>query len=152
MSKTGRKNKDYVMTKIVLLKRNGRKEITTKKQLEKFPIGSAVSFMNKKNIFRLGGFITKFNSDDFIYVGLDFKTRYRVRYEKVLKMWVGNVYMLTNDVVSLTKTTNKKSNFPVKINGIIIYYAKNNYDVLRFKTTDRYKTYMNWCEYFKDRC
>ena len=64
-------------------------------------------------------------------------------------MWVGNVYSVKKDAVSLMQTTKKKSNFPVKIGDNIIYYAKNNFDVERYKCTDKYKMMTIWYSFFR---
>ena len=134
--------------KITMMLENGRKEITTKEELEKYPIGSLISYMNKNNEFKQAGFIYKFSDEYFIYLASDFTTKYRVRYKNVQKMWVGDVYSVTSDLVSLVKADNKKTNFPVKINNIIVYYAKNNFDVVRFKNTGKYKNMIKWVEIF----
>lgn len=126
----------------------GRKEITTKEELEEFPIGSLISYMNKNNIFKTGGFIIKFSDEYFIYIMPDFTTKYRVRYKNVLKMWAGDVYSVKNDIVSIVKSLNKKTNFPVKLDNIVIYYGKNNFDVKRFMNTDKYKNMIKWYEFF----
>jgi hypothetical protein len=144
--------KDLINAKILSFLENGRKEITKKKQLEKYPIGSMISYTTKQNIFRPGGFIDEFEEDGFIYKSPEFdKYRYRVRYNTVAKMWVGDVYKVKNDLVSLVIDGKKPTNFPVKVADIIVYYAKSNHDVRRFKGTDRYKLYMKWCEYFLDK-
>jgi len=141
-------NKSIIKTKISIFLENGRKEITSQKELEKFPIGSLIAYMNNKNEFRNGGFIIKFCDDSFIYINPEFTHKYKVRYKNVQKMWVGNVYKTKNDIVSLVKTSRKKTNFPVVLNNIPIYYAKNNFDVKRFQNTNKYETYIKWIEYF----
>ncbi len=125
--------------KIEVFLENGRKEITTKKQLEKYTIGSLISYMNKSNIFRPGGFIIKFAEEYFIYISPDFKTKYRARYKNIQKMWVGDVYKVKHP-----------TNFEIKVNDIIIYYAKDSYDTRRFKHTDKYKRLIAWNDYFNN--
>ena len=108
MSKTTRKpNKDVIKIKIKKMIRNGRKEITSKEELEEFPIGSLISRMNNNNVFKPCGFITKFSDDHFIYITPDLSNKYRVRYDTVQKMWVGNPFKCTNDIVSIVKTKQK---------------------------------------------
>ncbi|BCS83766.1 hypothetical protein QLL95_gp0357 [Cotonvirus japonicus] len=152
------KNKAAFAVKISNLLEYGRKEITlhnknqilsaSKQEFEKFPIGSLVSYMNIKNEFKQGGFIIKFSDDYFIFITLDFKTKYRVKYANVLTLWVGDVYHLSNDLMSLKKTSQNKTNFPVKIGKSIVYYGKNNFDKNRFLNTEKYKRMNDWYNYF----
>jgi len=134
------KNKAVTAVKISNLIKDGRTEITTKKQLEKYPIGSAISYLNIDNVFRSGGFITKFSTDYFIYVLPDFKTRYRARYSHMQKMWIKNT--------TIVPATKKKTNFPVKINDIVVYYGIDNFDAQRFQNTTKFKKMNIWHEYF----
>ncbi|BCS83768.1 putative helicase [Cotonvirus japonicus] len=134
--------------KISILLEYGRKEITTKKQLEKFPIGSIISYLNQQDLYRPGGFITKFADNYFIYVTPDFKTKYRVKYKNVKKMWVGDVYKVKNDVISLSETTQKETNFPVKIGETVIYYASNNFNKTRYMNSKKFKIITTWYDYF----
>lgn len=143
-----RVRKDWAAAKIASYLENGRSEITTKKELKKYPIGSMISFIKKERIFKPGGFLTKIADDHFTYITPDFQNKYRVKYSNIVKMWVGDVYSTVNDLVSLVKDSKKKTNFPVEVAGIIVYYAKNNYDAKRFKGTDRYKVMSDWCNYF----
>lgn len=153
MSKTNKLSnlnyrKDLLAVKLSNFIEFGREEITTKNELEKFPIGSLISYINFKNHFKQGGYIIKFGDDYFIYICPDFTTKLRVRYKNIIKMWVGNVYKVHNDVVSLVGTTKKKTKFPVKIGDVIVYYGSSNFDVKRFMNTDRYKNLINWYNYF----
>jgi hypothetical protein len=141
-------NKALNDAKIQVLVEKGRKEITTKKQLEKFPVGSLISYINIDNELRTGGFITKFKNDYFIYIAPDFKKKRKGKYERILKMWVGSVYKTKNDIVSITKTDKDKTNFPVKVNHVVVYYARSTIDQKRFQNTAKYKTMILWTEYF----
>ena len=100
-------DKAVLKTKISNMINNGRQEITTKDQLERFSIGSLISYININNIFKQGGFIIKFFDEFFVYITPDFTTKYRVRYKNILKMFVGDVYSVRNDIVSIVKTTQK---------------------------------------------
>jgi len=142
-------NKASFALKIDTMIENGRKEITTKKQLEKYPIGSLISYLNNQNIFKPGGFIIKFNPEYFIYITSDFTTKYRARYSHIQKMWVGSVYKTKNDFASIVPTQQNKTKFPVIVNDIVIYYASDTYDVKRFKYTEKYKKIITWCQYFE---
>ena len=141
-------NKALFATKIQLLVEKGRKEITTKKQLEKFPIGSSISYTNIDNVFRPGGFIIEFKPDYFIYITTDFETKRKGKYARIIKMWVGYPLHTRNDIVSIIKSDKQKTKFPVKVNNIAVYYAKDSHDAKRFKNTDKYKKLILWSEYF----
>lgn len=141
-------DKATIAAKIDTIIENGRKEITTKKQLEKFPIGSLISYMNIDNMFRPGGFIIKFSTDYFIYITPDFSTKYRARYSRILKMWAGDVYNTKSDIVSIVTSSQDKTNFPVMIDDIVIYYGKRSFDAKRFTHTAKYKKIVEWYNYF----
>ena len=143
-----KKNKDILKTKLDKLIENGRKEITSKEELEKFRIGSLISYMNINDNFKKGGFIIKFADEYFIYITPDFLTKYRVRYKNIKKMWVGDPFKVRNDVVSIVKTKQKKTNFPVQVGGITVYYAAKTFDKQRFMNTDKYNTMISWYNYF----
>lgn len=146
--KTVNKVKAVLLAKIETLIEYGRTEITTKEELEEYPIGSIVSYTNKNGIFKSGGFIIKFEDDYFIYITLDYSCKFRVRYKNINKMWVGDIYQVKNDVVSIIPTTNAKTNFKAKIGDVIVYYAKDNFGLKRFKNTQRYRNMVKWYEYF----
>ena len=142
-------NKARFACQIETIIENGRKEITTKEELEKFPIGCIISYLNNDDIFRPGGFIIKFKPEYFIYITVDFSTKYRARYSHIQKMWVGDVYNTRNDFVSIVPATRAETNFPVIVDDVVVHYATSNYDAKRFKHTDKYLTMMKWCEYFE---
>jgi len=127
---------------------NGRREITKKSQLEKYPIGSLISYVNKSNIFKIGGFITKFTDEYFIYITPEFYTKYRVRYTNIEKMWAGNVYKTKSDIVSIVKSTQKKTKYSVTIGNITVHYANNAYFAGCYQTTKKYKRMVDWYKYF----
>nr|AEX62210.1 hypothetical protein mv_R5 [Moumouvirus Monve] len=151
MSKTNKssgKNKAVLAVKISNLIDHGRVEITTKKELEKYSIGSLISYINIRDEFKQGGFVTKITNEYFVYLTPDFETKYRIKFENIKKMWVGDVYKVNNDLVSLIKAKQSKTNFPIKIGKIIVYYASDNFDVKRFKNTKKYTTMCKWYEIF----
>ena len=155
MSKTNKKNSDVinrnsseVAARIYMLKQKGRVEITTKEELEKYSIGSLISYLNNKNKYKTAGFITKFASKYFIYVTPDFNNKYRVRYANIKKMWIGDVYTVASDVISFSESKQKPTNFPVNVNGINVYYGKATFDKIRYINTIKYKRLIEWCKYF----
>lgn len=154
-SKNKSKNANYVNrsqaelnAKLAILVKSGRKEITTKTELEKYPIGSLVSYMNKHKIYKSAGFTIKYAEDYFIYITTDFQTKYRVKYKNILKMWVRRADDTSTDLVSYANSTQNKTNFPIKAGNKIVYYAKNNYDKERFINTEKYKRLVEWYNYF----
>ena len=145
-------NRDKAVLQMRLLKliENGRKFIKTKVELEEYPMGSLVSYMNTQGIFRTAGFIDKFENDSFIFMDPDFKTRMRVRYANVKKMWVGKVHETKNDIVSIVTSPNTKTNKFVTVGDVVVYYAKDAYTVNRFKLTEKYKRMVKWYERYHD--
>lgn len=144
----GKKINEFIMELNNITVEYNRNEITTKEQLETYPIGSLISYTNVNNRFKLGGFITKFAKDYFIWVGPDFETRYRARYSHIQKMWVGDVYKTINDIVSIVPTTGNLTKYPVTVNDVTIYYGFSEVHANNFKKTIKYKDIMRWCEYF----
>jgi hypothetical protein len=143
------KNKALVEAKIKSMIKNGRKEITTINELKNFLIGSLISYMNKFGIYKSGGFLWKITDDNFIYLNLETNQKFRVKMKNVDKIWVGNVYDVKNDIVSLIQTTTKtKNSKPVKIGDVIVYHAKDNYDYERYICTQKYKLMKKWYETF----
>jgi len=145
-------NKIETETKISCLLEHGRKEITTHKQLQKFPFGSLISYTSNDDVFKNGGFLYKFDKNEewFVYITPDFQTKVRVRYHNVKTMWVGDVFKVSGDLVSLSEPTTKQTNFPVKIGDHIIFYGRSTYHAKRFMHTEKYKRMLNWYHYFID--
>ena len=63
--------------------------LSIKSELEKYPLGIIISYINNKNIFRPGGIILKYNPDYFIYMEAGLQTKYRARYSHINKIWIG---------------------------------------------------------------
>lgn len=127
---------------------NGRVMVTSKKELEQFPIGSLISHQYNQNLFIKGGFIIKFGDDYFNYITLDFNKKYKVRYCNLEKMWVSSVFECRNDYVSIIKSDKFPTKYSVTICDIPIYFGNTSYDIKRFKSTDRYRLLLQWCDYF----
>ncbi len=62
-----------IKLKIWLLCEKGRKKIKTREELETYNIGTAISYVSISGIYYEGGFITKFEKDNFMYIDNDFK-------------------------------------------------------------------------------
>ncbi len=125
-----------------------RKKITTKHELEEYPIGSLISYTNKKNEFRKAGYVLKYSDNYFIYVTPDFQTKYRVKYKNVLEMWVKKVDSPLKDLIWQAETIQEKTNFPIFIGNKVIYYAKNNSDRDKYMDTTKYKKLVKWYDHF----
>lgn len=141
-SKTG------IRLKTDTLIENGRKEILTKKQLEKYPIGSLISYLNTHGVFRIGGYLKRFDDEYFVYTTVDFDKNIKVKYKCVSKMWVGSVYKCKNDVVSLIQCTNKKTKHYAKIGNITVYYTRDKNAIGRYLRTEKYQRMLKWYEKF----
>lgn len=140
------KDKAALLSKISTLIENGRQEITTKGELEQFPLGSLISYMNTQGIFRTAGFIDKFEDESFIYLDIDFATRRRVQYIYIKKMWVGKVNETKNDIVSIIPSTAEKTKHFAKIGDIVVYYSNRPAMISRFKHTQKYQRMVKWYE------
>lgn len=142
-------NKAWDIAKISVLISSGRSEISTKDELEKFPLGSPISYMNKKGALNQGGFIFSYSNDYFIFINYEFEQKYRVRYINISRMWCGNIFSpeSTKDIISLVPA-NTKTNFPVFIGPYVIFYAKNTFDSNRFIATKKYSITKQWFEIF----
>lgn len=139
----------HISMKVQIFLTHGRKVITTYNELKEYKIGSIISYINKNNVLKMGGFLTKITKEYFIYVTPLYDARYRVRFANVKKMYVSDVYEAhKNDFVSLAKAPQDYTRFPAEIMGIPIFYAKSNYELNRFKSTIRYKDLIKWLEYF----
>ena len=142
------KDKALIGARILTMIENGRTEVTTIKQLKKFPIGSLVSYINSSGIFNIGGFLLAIFDDSFSFVDLDFKIRYRVAINKIDKIWIGSVFKVRNDYVSICPSDKKATNFPAIIANIVIFYAPDNYALKRFISTQKYKLAVLWAQRF----
>lgn len=148
---------------IEALKNKGRKEIKTKEQLEKFPLGSLISFLKKSGKkssgkksskkdgsggkFKKGGFICDYGEDYFIYITVDFENKYRVKYNRIIKMWVVDVNKAgAREAISFA--FKKKTSYPVKLNGKVVYYATSEDTAKKFKKTPKYHVARKWVDKF----
>lgn len=117
--------------------KNIRNEITTKKQLEKYPIGSLISYENTKGDFKLGGYIIEFHDTYFVYVYLDFVVTHVGRYSRIKKMWVASVCRFN------VKTSQDKTLYPHKSGDVVVYYAT---DSINLSNSERIMS--GWTKYF----
>lgn len=129
----------------------GRKEITTRKELSKFPIGSLISYMSNDNILKLGGYLLSVESSWFIYITYDLNIKVRVRFENITKMFVGDVNDVYGDYISMMKAKQTPTNYHVKIGKRIVFYGVSSYKCTRFKSTAKYERTLQWYNYFHNK-
>lgn len=129
----------------------GRVKITTREELLDYPSGSLISYMSHNDTLKSGGYLLKVKTDWFIFITVDLKIKYRVRFENVKKMWVGDVFKLSSDVINFSKPIQAETNFPVKIGDHIVYYGKHSYQQVRFMNTTKYKRMLAWYNYFHNK-
>lgn len=140
-------NKLNIETKISYLISYCRKELTTRAQLEKFPIGSLISYTNKNGTFKYGGYLVRVKKDWFVFMEPDFTKKVRVRFINIDKMWVGDVFKVVGDKISF-KTPDKETKHPVYVANHIVFYGGRKEDAIRFMVTQKYKNMIKWYEYF----
>ena len=135
------KDKALVRLKIKNLLEEGRTEISTIEELSEFPIGSIVSYISGKSFFP-GGTITWIGKKSFVYRKLDIdpKIKYRVYLKHTDKIFIIDT--------PITKTTRKATKYPVKIGSVVVYYAKDSFDVKRYMNTNKYLFMSLWFEKF----
>ena len=111
-----------VGNKISKMLDNGRIEIFPN-DLEQISKGSLIAYLNNDWTLKPGGFLLEVNDDSFIYLAPNFKKKYRVYLKNVQALYIGDVLKTKNDLISIIETTQEPTNYPVIIEGIIIYYA-----------------------------
>lgn len=136
--------------KIDSLIEKGRKIINTKEELLSCPLGSIVSFITTDDMYYQDGYLVRIGEKTFSLI-LDLTDDaeiVKIKFKNINTMYVGFVYETKNDTVSIHKSDNKRTNFPVKINNTVIYYAKDKFDMMRFTNTDKYKRIIKWLSIF----
>lgn len=114
--------------RIKKLLEEGRTEVKTKHQLEKFPLGSLISYVSKEGQFRRGGTIIKFADEYFIYLSYDGKTKVRARYINISKIWVK-----INTTFTLTFGDQAENNVGMKKIGVMAKCGFNYDDLIKAK-------------------
>lgn len=136
-----------IQKKINDLNLYGRKEITTRAELVKFPIGSLISYIDKREIFRYAGYLCRVEQDCFVYITLDFSKKIRVRFVNVDKMWVGNVFKVRGDTINF-KSPVSETKWPVIIGKYKVYYGTSLGNAKNFMASQKYANMVKWHEYF----
>jgi very-short-patch-repair endonuclease len=128
----------------------GRVQVDNKEELENYPTGSLISYININNKFKSGGFFYRSSEDYFVYITPDYERKIRVRYNNIQSIWVGYVFSVKEDIVNIAQITQEKNKFPVEICDVIVYYAKNKTDKKRYMITQEFKVMMKWYEFFME--
>src|ERR1044071_9083371 len=68
-----------------------------KTELEKYPIGTAVAYLNNDNILKYGGKIIKFTENYFIYIN-ETGVKYRTRYVNINEIYIESVCITKDNV------------------------------------------------------
>lgn len=125
---------------------NGRKIIHSKEELQRYPLGTLVSYVTNSGLYRSGGFLKSLQDEYFTLQGGTFAMpiSFPVQYKNIQEMYVGVPIRLLN------RNKDKKTKFKVKLGKKTVYYAKDNYDVKRFMKTKRYKDMAAWHELYAD--
>ena len=125
------------------MKGYGREEIDPDEMKDQ-PIGSLISYMDKNDKFNKGGVMDKIKeksikiNDDYILI------------KDIKKAWVGYPANLRGDIISYVTDKKGLTLFPVEIGKKVVYYAKDNFDRIRFTNTDKYDVLLNWYNTYYD--
>jgi len=108
-----------------------------------------ISYITKDGQYRSGGFLTGISEYYFVVLGgqINNKISFSVQYSNVKELYAKQIqsHQSTTPIKPI-KTKKPKTKFPVKINNIVVYYAKDNYDRRRFKQTNKYKRMIKYIE------
>jgi hypothetical protein len=142
MSKSNKKNRALLKAKIARLTRDGYDLSLNKEELEKRPFG-LITYIDKDDKYEKGGFLKEIKEDSFVWHNYDPEVPdQEIKFEDVKQIY-------TRSPLRLLNRSTKKTNYPVKLGGVTIFYAKDNFDLLRFKNTDRYQQIKKW--YFEQK-
>lgn len=143
-------NKAMMKAKFIDYIAKGRKKITTYDELKHFPKGSIICLVGKDKVCHSYGFLRSVHKSYFkaYFDLLGDCNVYKIPFDYVDKMYVGNVYETVNDYVSIKATTKPVTGFPAKLGDIVVYYAKDNMDRNRFISTEKYERMAKWFEIF----
>lgn len=105
-----------------------------------------VSYITKDGLYRAGGFL-RISKDDDLRATMEKEKYITLAQPKQRLSWpvqlkdIDTFYIkeIKPKVDKIEPTDMKPTNFPVEINGIVVYYAKDSWKQTRFKNTARYK-------------
>ena len=100
-----------------------------------------VSYVTNDEFYRSSGFLKTIKNKYFALIE-DIAANpvsFCIQFANVNKMYVSNPKKTNGDEINITLTKKEATNFPVKINKHVVYYAKSNFDRKRFMKTTKYE-------------
>jgi len=105
---------------------------------------------SKPNCFRSGGYILEHGEDNYLIFRSHGQSVFSLQYKDIERLWAKHpnrnrkkkkeeeVNYETKNVPFFTKP-GEETKFTAEINGIIVKYCRNNFDLNRFMSTTKYK-------------
>lgn len=137
-----------------LVDEKGATEIFNPKEsdLENFNKGVLISYVTKDGKYRSGGFLTNYDDKYFVLLGgggFGPRISFSVQFKNVKAIYVRKPNKKNVDQpIKPTETTHYKTEYPVEIDGVVVYYARDNWDKRRFMNTKKYR---NMLKYVKNQ-
>lgn len=106
-----------------------------------------ISYILKDGKYRSGGFLTANSDYYFVLLGgqIDNKISFSIQYMNVDTIYIRKVNKKNaTKPIKPVPTLHLKTRFPVKIDDIVVYYAKDNFDRRRFMDTQKYSNMKNY--------
>lgn len=98
-----------------------------------------ICYFDNDDKYESGGFLREIKENSFTWSNkYDDDVVKEVPFDKVKEIYTKMPLYLLN------RSLTKKTNFVATISGIPIYYAQDNFDLARFKNTDRYIELKKW--------
>lgn len=110
--------------------------------------GNLVSYITKDGKYRSGGFIVSWNEDYFAVRGgggYGPIISFSVQYKNIKEAYIRKPSR-KNSPLEPIPTDKPKTNYPVKIDKVTVFYGKNNWEVERFKKSNKYNRMVKWSE------
>jgi len=146
-------NEEIIKEKIESLKEKGaiEKHLPKRRHIERFKekLGNRllISYILKNGKYRSGGFLTAVSDYYFVILGgqTDNRISFSIQFSDVQTIYVRKVNPkdLTKPIKPIA-TTRPKTSYPVKVDGIVVYYGKDTYDKKRFEGTHKYNNMLKY--------
>jgi len=139
---------------IDMLLNQGRDEVINPTDLEKYPKGSVVSYVNKNGKFRHGGLLVGLTED---YIILRSMQNLKDMRDLCIKLNNINAFYIIDprNVTSKTRSFSfrhiddaESCKYTVKIGDTIVFKGRDTYDAERYKTTRKYKNQLEYYDQF----
>lgn len=95
-------------------------------------------------------FYISFIMKTFIWTTLGFDKKYRIRYNKIKRLWLGDVFQVDGDYVGFKKPE-CITKYEVKIGDYSVRYFKDKHSRNVFLASEKYKTMVKWYETFSNQ-